>query len=290
VRIIIAGPPKTGNTWLRTILAHVYDLRPLEDHERPEPGILAFQAWVEAGCFRDGAIFITHRDYSPRFVELTAAIPSHLVTILRDPYDVFVSMYYYLNNGFPMDESVDVLIGKALDHPDVLNWLREGGFDRRLRQAQGWLESGCSLIVRYEGMHADPMATMQAVTDEIQPAPNERIAAAIEWCRAENMRQWAPEMPKFVRAARVGDSRDKLNAEHLAIFRDRYGDLIRALGYEVLDPDGRTTTSQPVSRGKRRMGLRLDRDLAAKDSGGWNGGDPRHEVVGAAGQHRGPKR
>jgi hypothetical protein len=139
-------------------------------------------------------------------------------------------------------------------------------------------------------MHADPMATMQAVTDEIQPAPNERIAAAIEWCRAENMRQWAPEMPKFVRAARVGDSRDKLNAEHLAIFRDRYGDLIRALGYEVLDPDGRTTTSQPVSRGKRRMGLRLDRDLAAKDSGGWNGGDPRHEVVGAAGQHRGPKR
>jgi hypothetical protein len=33
--------------------------------------------------------------------------------------------------------------------------------------------------------------------------------------------------------ARVGDSRDKLNEKHLAIFRDRYADIISSLGYEV---------------------------------------------------------
>jgi hypothetical protein len=36
-----------------------------------------------------------------------------------------------------------------------------------------------------------------------------------------------------VRAAKVGDSREKLNEEHLAVFREKYADMIRALGYEV---------------------------------------------------------
>jgi hypothetical protein len=36
-----------------------------------------------------------------------------------------------------------------------------------------------------------------------------------------------------VRVARVGDSREKLGPAHLELFRDRYGDIIRELGYEV---------------------------------------------------------
>jgi hypothetical protein len=41
------------------------------------------------------------------------------------------------------------------------------------------------------------------------------------------------EKSKHVRTAKVGDSREKLNDEHLAIFRDKYADMIRTLGYEV---------------------------------------------------------
>ena len=35
------------------------------------------------------------------------------------------------------------------------------------------------------------------------------------------------------RTAKVGDSREKLTEEHLAVFREKYADMIRALGYEV---------------------------------------------------------
>jgi hypothetical protein len=47
------------------------------------------------------------------------------------------------------------------------------------------------------------------------------------------MRKQGGGKSKHVRAAKIGDSREKLNDEHLAIFRERYADMIRALGYEV---------------------------------------------------------
>jgi hypothetical protein len=40
-------------------------------------------------------------------------------------------------------------------------------------------------------------------------------------------------MSKHVRAAKVGDSREKLGEPHLAIFREKYGDLLTSLGYDV---------------------------------------------------------
>ena len=58
-------------------------------------------------------------------------------------------------------------------------------------------------------------------------------SSALETCSAENMRKMGGERSKHVRAAKVGDSREKLSEEHLAIFREKYADMIRALGYEV---------------------------------------------------------
>jgi hypothetical protein len=55
----------------------------------------------------------------------------------------------------------------------------------------------------------------------------------METCSAENMRKMGGERSKHVRAAKVGDSREKLNDEHLAVFRDKYADMIVALGYDV---------------------------------------------------------
>jgi hypothetical protein len=40
-------------------------------------------------------------------------------------------------------------------------------------------------------------------------------------------------MSQHVRTAKVGDSRDKLGELHLKIFREKYGDLLTSLGYDV---------------------------------------------------------
>ena len=238
MRIIIAGPPKAGNVWLKCILGHVYGLRPLTKRETPSrPQFHLLKAWIERGGFPDGTIFHQHYDYTTELADLIDSVPAHAVTIIRDPYDGFVSSYFtvqqHKDDGLRSGRRTDVMLGKPLSDPDVVAYLRNGGFRNNIRRAQDWMESGRTLLVRYERLHSDAVDELRAVTDQIQPVPDERIAAALETCSADNMRKMGGERSKHVRAAKVGDSREKLSEEHLAIFREKYGDMIRALGYEV---------------------------------------------------------
>jgi hypothetical protein len=238
VRIIIAGPPKAGNVWLKCLLGQIYGLRPLTRNETPQrPQLDLLKTWLEEANFPDGTIFHQHYDYKEELADLIEAVPAHIVTIIRDPYDGFVSSYFTIqqhkDNGRRAGRRTDVMAGKSLSDPDVVEYLRNGGFRNNLRRAKEWLESGRTLVVRYERLHSDPIAELRAVTDKIEPVPEERIAAALETCSAENMRQMGGPKSQHVRAAKVGDSREKLNEEHLAVFREKYADMIRALGYEV---------------------------------------------------------
>jgi Sulfotransferase domain len=238
VRIMIAGPPKAGNVWLKCLLGTVYGLRPLSTQETPQrPQIELLQAWLDEGNFPDGTIFHQHYDYSDELADLIDAVPAHTATIIRDPYDGFVSSYFTIQehkeSGQRRGRRRDAISGKSLSDPEVIEHLRNGGFRNNMRRARDWMESGRTLVVRYERLHSDPIEELRSVTDKIQPVPDERIAAAVAACSAENMRQLGGGKSKHVREAKVGDSREKLNEEHLAVFREKYADLIRALGYEV---------------------------------------------------------
>ncbi len=236
MRIVIAGPPKTGNVWLKCILATAYGLKILGPKRVPErPQLDLFQAWVARGDFPDGTIFHQHYDYSPELAAAIETVPAHIVTIVRDPYDAFVSSYFTIQKHAGDDKRKEnlaaVMIGKPLDHPDVLAYLADG-FDRHLAKANDWVHSGRAVVFRYEALHADPAAALRRGTDQIGPVAPGRIEAAIEACSAETMRQ-SNRAAKHVRAATVGDSRARLDEAHLAIFRERHADLVRSLGYEV---------------------------------------------------------
>ena len=124
-------------------------------------------------------------------------------------------------------------MGKPLDHPDVLAFLDADGYRTNLLKANEWLHSGRAVVLRYEGLHRDPVGELTRATNRIEPVAPERIERAIVACSAENMRQRSRGMAKHVRTATVGDSKNHLGEAHLAIFRERYADLIRALGYDV---------------------------------------------------------
>lgn len=238
MRIMIAGPPKAGNVWLKCILGHIYELRPLTNKETPQrPQFHLLKEWLEADNFPDGTIFHQHYDYKEELVDLVEAVPAHMVTIIRDPYDGFVSSYFTIqqhkDDGRRSGRRTEVLAGKSLSDPDVVEYLRNGGFRNNMRRAKEWMESGRTLVVRYERLHSDPIEEVRSVTDAIEPVSDERIASALAACSADNMRMQGGGKSKHVRVAKVGDSREKLNEEHLAVFREKYADMIRALGYEV---------------------------------------------------------
>ncbi len=131
MRIVIAGPPKSGNVWLKCILANIYGLRVLGPKETPErPLLRLFQDWAAHGGFPDGTIFHQHYDYSTELVDLIDAVPATTVTIIRDPYDAMVSLHHFVHAqaGATGDEAdarrattlMNRIVGKPIDHPDTL--------------------------------------------------------------------------------------------------------------------------------------------------------------------------
>jgi hypothetical protein len=239
VRIIVSAPPKSGNHWIGCLLSTLYGLQwptPGGHAATSSPETLA--EFARAGGFPDGSMFHHHSRFTHRLCDTIDAIPAHHVTIIRDPYDVFVSMYYWEQErsarglGREQPRPRHALYGKPLDHEDVLGFLADG-FGPHIVRANGWLHSGRAITIRYEELHGDPIAALKRITDQIEPVTTEQITAALEACRADRVRLQDEKMAWHVRSATVGDSRAKLSAKHLDIFRNRHGDLIRSLGYPV---------------------------------------------------------
>jgi hypothetical protein len=242
MRIIISSPPKMGNKWIKCLLSRIYDLEWIVGDESPDTNIERFDLFVSEGRFPDNTIFHQHCKYKPKICDAIDEIPAHLVTIVRDPYDAFVSMYHWIQTRTDYDRQRgrvrkkqrprDAMIGKPIDDPLILDYLADG-FGQLIQRADEWVHSGRAIVVRYEDLHNDPVAALTHVTNQIEPVDTARIEQAIEACSADNMRQMSKRMSQHVRAAKVGDSRDKLGELHLKIFREKYGDLLTSLGYEV---------------------------------------------------------
>ena len=86
MRILIAGPPKAGNVWLKCLLGQIYEVRPLARNETPQrPQFDLLKGWLQEGNFPDETIFHQHYDYKPELADLVEAVPAHIDTILLDP-------------------------------------------------------------------------------------------------------------------------------------------------------------------------------------------------------------
>lgn len=220
------------------LLANAFGLSPLAWEESPKPRAGSFRSWVAGGAFPEHSIFHQHSRFSPALCEEIEAVPAHIVTIVRNPYDMFVSFYYWIqakderNPARSSDERDHPVFGKPIGHPDVLDFLSEG-FRPELVKANGWLQSGRAVVVRYEALQADAVTELTRASETLAPVTAERLLEATRRCSPERMRQASPLMAAHVRGARVGDSWAVLTDVHLAVFRQRHADLVESLGYEV---------------------------------------------------------
>ena len=238
MRILIAGPPKTGNMWLKCLLGRAYGLRWLRPFETPERADLpSLMSWLAAGRFPDGTIFHQHYDYAPEIADAVDAVPAHLVTIIRDPYDAFVSTYYTLQHHAAEKNAkgrkFTELMGKPLHDPAVVEFLLQGGYRKNLEKARDWAASGRAVVLRYENLIRDPLTELRRATEEIATVDVDRLETAIDYCRADRMRQRTKGGSKHVRTATIGDSKRKLTPDHLRAFSEAYADLVEELGYPV---------------------------------------------------------
>ena len=257
--VFLASVERSGNTWLRFLLAEILTNREIgfDDVDSLIPEIGAHHG-VAAIVPGGGRLIKTHEPYRRQYKKA--------VYVVRDIRDVLFSHYardlsmgfaeYYCGeNGFD-DYLIAFLKGRTM---------RYGSWQKHVKV---WLESplarnGNLLEVSFENLRRNPEEHLQQIVDFLgAPASPETIRAAIRNNTVDRMRQKEDASRKsqtrkaflrgtnaqdddrrFVRSGSVQGWRQKLNPQQLALIQQHAGKMLIRLGY----PDGTVPEeAQPV--------------------------------------------
>ena len=236
MRILIAGPPRAGNKWLKCLLGAHYQLPRLSRDQIPtRPRAADLLDWMRRDSVPDSWIFHQHLAYDRALADACEQHGIQVVTILRDPYDMWRSSYM-IGQHPPRQRlgRATRLGGLAMDSPEVLASLRAGSYLGTLKKGVDWLVSGRSHIIRYEDLLRDPEDALRKLTDRLGGGNAERLPNTVEFCRAENMRMRRPQSVSPARVSSTGAPDAHLPPAIYEVFREpQYAALIECLGYSV---------------------------------------------------------
>jgi hypothetical protein len=235
LRILIVSTPKTGNTWLKHLLANIYDL----------PVVTPAKAFEAAEIEAMGPRWVAHQHYGARTELVDCGRRNNVVfvTTLRHPCDALISKFHFVRDlgrrlkFADVDRSPVMALDGDTIGENTASYVLDG-FSATLDVSLSWLRSGESLLVRYEDLKREPVAVLQELTNAICKVPLHRIEGAIEACTIDQMRRMKGMDPRFFRQGQVGGWRTELPKEIIDIFRhtDPYPAQFAELGYS-LDQD-----------------------------------------------------
>jgi Sulfotransferase domain len=235
--VFLVSYPKSGNTWLKFMLAHLLSGREA-DFDRDSAVI------ADVGSHRStprvlpgpGRLIKSHEPYSgPQKRTYHKAI-----YLIRDGRDVAVSYYY-------------TLIRRGLYEGDFGPFLklflggRVDGYGPWHEHVESWLASplrknGSLLVLRYEDLLKEPVEKLSATMEFLgMPVAQERAEETIRAYSADRMRERERlsrfhEKKKrqdimFVRTAGSGDWSQTFTAQDEELFSQEAGGVLRRLGY-----------------------------------------------------------
>lgn len=227
--IVVVSFGKSGRTWLRVMLSHLFRLR----HGLPENALLGFDNFHNMNRAVP-KIFFTHDNYIKDVTgDPLSKAPFYdkpVVLMARDPRDVAVSQFFQwkyrlkpnkvtLNNYPSRDREVSLFEFVTGDNDggslqaviDYLNtWAAESPRVQRLH------------LLRYEDLRADPQAELSRLLAFMQvDATPEEQAAAIRHASYENMKKM--EGAETFRFAGRMRARDRDNPDSFKVRRAKVG-------------------------------------------------------------------
>ncbi|HEY8121865.1 MAG TPA: sulfotransferase domain-containing protein [Myxococcota bacterium] len=241
--------PKCGRTWVRLMLGRLVALQH-GGAEKADDLDALFDVYEATRGLRDTpTVVFTHDDWPQhhRADELTRdKAPLYrdkiVVLLVRDLRDVMVSSFFQLTRREQKrhDPSLSAYLRSEVGGADSFtafynNWWANRGVPKQLH------------VVRYEDLHADPLATLRAILDGIAwpPVSPELLGDVAAWSAFENLRSKSlrserrelqprraedPESFKM-RRGRVGGFREYLSADDVAFLNERMRRLDAGYGY-----------------------------------------------------------
>jgi hypothetical protein len=225
LKIMILAAPKTGNTWLRSLLRYAYDL----------PIVELPLVWRREDADRLPDRFVAHQHLPPsedlyRWLAENRVV---VLTTIRHPGDAFLSFFHYLKWQENDPDPVAATLSADGERPGA-NSLRhvEIAFTRVYALSLSWARLG-SHVVRYEDLIANPLARLRELTALIAPVDEERLATAAFLCRPEQMTRSGLADPRHLRTAAAGAWRKELPLDIVDTMRriQPYASACRDYGY-----------------------------------------------------------
>ncbi len=232
--------PKSGNTWVRFLLANLIHPNQTIDFTNinqmlPAPGVLSKRFLRTLPRPR---ILKSHEPFDVRFRKV--------VYLVRDPRDVAVSEYHfdlkkrYIGADVTLEQFVPRFIAGGTS--SYGSWWKHAASWIAARQG-----NPAFLLVRYEDLLSDALSETAKIAEflGIQAGP-ERLQEAIDKSSADRMRklekqqadQWTgtkntrKEIP-FVRAAKSGGWKETLPAHSVEEIEVAWAPLLNFLGYQL---------------------------------------------------------
>jgi hypothetical protein len=174
LRLAVLGTPRSGNTWLRRVLATAYALGGDTGWERS----VHDPAEIDWGAEPPRSIVQVHHRREPAFEGLLAGDGIRPVVPRRHPFDVLISILQYATHvhdthlwlaGEGGDETA--IRGFDPNHPTFLEYASGPRAKALLSVSREWRGAPGAVSVRYEDLVERPLPTLGRVADALGQPP-----------------------------------------------------------------------------------------------------------------------
>ncbi|GAB1309299.1 sulfotransferase domain-containing protein [Urechidicola sp. KH5] len=231
--IFIVSYPKSGNTWMRFLLANLLTDEEVNFHSAVKY-IPDFEAHYDAvNSMSRPRLLKSHSLYNENF--------SKVIYIIRDPRDVYVSYFHYLKKHLELSESdFKTFVRNQELHPS-----------RWQVHVSSWLDDSRDniLLIKYEDMLINTFKELKKVVQFIGwNKSDSELKLAIEKSSFDSMSKIEDEKgrpfinneakrksTKFVRSGKQGDWKNYFDIEDLNFLNKELKSVVEKFGYRILE-------------------------------------------------------
>jgi len=230
--IFVSSYPKSGNTWLRFILARlmvssesIISFRNIDDYV---PDLYRCRDYVDSVQRRPRFIKI----HEPQIGDYGKSI-----YICRDGRDVMISFYHYFRQTKKFD-------GSFMEFLNSVDEFWCGSWVNHVTSALDYAEKnpGKIFFIKYEDLLVNPEPVVKQLAEFCNlPCSPAKIEEAIRLTRFSELKniesRFGPEEldknVEFFRAGKHNQWREVFLQEHRALFERKAGSLLKQLGYDM---------------------------------------------------------